>query len=87
MAKVQHFAPLGRLCRVDDTVSGLGENSTDKLKEAIERGDRELALALAEYRMLEGKGQHDSFTDMIFCMLDWIARHEAKSNCPGCCAS
>ena len=82
MAKVKYFKPLGRTTRVEDDVSELGENTTDKLKEAIRQGNQELALELAEYRLLEGKGQHDAFTDMIFCQLDWIARNHGEEELP-----
>ncbi len=68
--------------RVEDDLKELGENTLDKLKEAIERGDREQALALADYLFLEGKGVHDGPGDVIYAMLDWIARNQGEEGIP-----
>ncbi len=64
----------GRLLRMDD-VNELGENTLDKLKKAIEAGDKELALKLADYQFLESKGVHDAMLDWVYVNLDWIGRN------------
>lgn len=82
MATVRHSELLGRPLRMDIDIRELGENTLDKLKAAIEKGDKGLALELAEYLLLEGKGQHDSYADWLWVEADYVARTFGEEELP-----
>lgn len=72
----------GRPVRMEDDLEELGEHTLGKLKQAITQGNRELALALADYLFLEGKAVHDGAFDWVFADLDWIARNYGEEEIP-----
>ncbi len=73
---------VNRPLRMDDDIRELGENTIDKLKEAIEKGDKKLALDLADYVIGERKGQHDSVNDWLYAFTDFIARIGGEEKIP-----
>ncbi len=81
MVVIKEFAPLGRPMRVED-LDELGENTLDKLKQAVESGDKKMALAITDYLRWEGKALHDSYTDWVFAELNWIAQTYGEEQLP-----
>lgn len=75
-------ALLGRPMRVDEPISELGISSYDKLRESIKEGDKEMALRLADYVQIEGKGLHDFYCDWSYALLTWIADNYGEDKLP-----
>ncbi len=82
MGILGYFKPFGRMIRLDDDIRNLGKNTPEILKEAIQKGDLQSALALTEYLAVEGKALHDSYTDWVFADLDWISRNYGEEEVP-----
>jgi hypothetical protein len=59
--------------RVDEPLEELGISTYDRLRGAVEAGDKETALQLIDYLAIEGKGLHDSYSDWVYGLLTWIA--------------
>lgn len=81
MVDLRRSKTTGRLRRLEG-LGEQGENTLRKLKEAIQKGDTELALALAEYSYVEGKELHDLYTDWVYANLDWIAKNYGEDQVP-----
>lgn len=82
MLKIRNYPLLGKPMRIDEPISELGENTFDKLRAAIERGEKELSLQLADYARGEGKGQRDVMADWLYSLLDWIAKNYGEEGVP-----
>lgn len=72
---------LGRMIRKDPWPQ-LGDSSWSKLKEAIDANDREIALKLVDYIMIEGKSLHDGFCDWAYADLDYVAKKFGEEEVP-----
>lgn len=74
--------PLGRLLRVDEPIEELGISSYDRLRDAIESGDRETALQLVDYIQDEGGVSHDVYCDWVHALLTWVADNCGEEKLP-----
>lgn len=68
----------GMPMRVEDDLKEQGENTLEKLHEAIERDDRELSLALSDLLFVEGRVGFD----WTLANLEWIAGHYGEEEVP-----
>lgn len=71
-----------RPMRMEDDLKELGENTIGKLKKAMEQGNQELALALADYSFEEWKFLHDVYCDWAFADLAWVAKSYGEEEVP-----
>jgi hypothetical protein len=64
--------------REDEPIEELGISTWDRLRDAVEAGDKETTLLLIEYLQDEGKGLHDAYVDWTYALLSWIANHAGE---------
>lgn len=77
MLKLTDLAKTGRKVRQDSTDT-LGHSTPSELVAAIERGDKEMAVALAQYVVPEGKSLHDLMCDWIWDLLTKVAERHGE---------
>lgn len=72
MSTLKKSEVLGREIR-QDPPEELGVSTLTRLKEAIDRGDKEEAKRLAEYLRKEGEVVHDVYTNWVWGFLTYVA--------------
>ncbi|OGK85279.1 MAG: hypothetical protein A2X52_01660 [Candidatus Rokubacteria bacterium GWC2_70_16] len=73
MARLEHSAALNSTVRRDD-FADLGVSTWALVRQAVERGEREAALAWLEHGCAEARAMHDSIVGFVDDALTYIAR-------------